>query len=150
VVSLSNLKNLQTVLPFIRPILALSPALSAVLEGFLPSLALVIFMNQLPALLQVRQKSPESRPKSPTSPKKVICIPQKSPESRPKSPISPKKVICIPPKEMCEHKTLRSLIKRISSSTPPPLLLSSSSPPPLLLLTCSGWRCWRGRCPGSS
>ena len=47
----SNLKNLQAVLPFIGPILRLSPSFAALLEGFLPSLALAVFMNQLPVLL---------------------------------------------------------------------------------------------------
>lgn len=49
--SLSNLDTLGTVLPFLDKLTDASPALKGFLQGFLPTLGLLLFMSLLPYIL---------------------------------------------------------------------------------------------------
>lgn len=49
--ALSKLEELQNTLPFLEPVLDYSPALKGFLQGFLPSIALLLFQLLLPPLL---------------------------------------------------------------------------------------------------
>ena len=42
-VSISNLDNLMKLLPFLKPVLDLSPSLKNFIEGFLPSIVIIVF-----------------------------------------------------------------------------------------------------------
>lgn len=50
--SLVSLDNLMMILPFLRPVMEMSPILSGFLTGFLPSLAIIIFFAVLPLIME--------------------------------------------------------------------------------------------------
>ena len=52
VASLISLDNLMIILPFLRPAIESSTILAGFLQGFLPSLAIIIFLALLPLIME--------------------------------------------------------------------------------------------------
>eukprot|EP00051_Salpingoeca_urceolata_P007129 m.94605 g.94605 ORF g.94605 m.94605 type:complete len:926 (+) comp15127_c0_seq3:258-3035(+) len=57
VAALTTLENLTAQLPFLEPVLDLSPVLKGLLSGLLPSLALIIFLALLPMILTAMSRA---------------------------------------------------------------------------------------------